>query len=217
MNEKETKKAQMLATIKAARLDTYEAQGAAIRFESEDLGALVLFRHNLPTESVTIVAFSGRKTKPEIYVRFRNISYAEKYFQGWRDRLIERAQAKMLRKAEKAAKRAEGHGLIVGDVLSCSWGYEQTNMEYFQVTRLVGKCSVEVREIGQDIEETGHMRGLCTPLRNAFIGEPKVYRVDEYGSIKTRSFGAYASKKEGLKVAGMEFLRLIFIRAMPNG
>ena len=205
MTEKEIKKAQMLAAIKAARLDSFEAQGAAIRFESEDLGMLVLFRHNLPSESVTMVAFSGRKTKPEIYVRFKSLFYAEKYFQGWRDRVLERAQAKMLQKAEKAAKRAAGHGLVVGDVLSCNWGYEQTNIDYFQVIRLVGKCSVEAREIGKDIEETGHMRGLCTPLRGAFIGEPKVYRVDEYGSIKTRSFGAYASKKEGLKVAGMEF------------
>lgn len=35
----------------------------------------------------------------------------------------------------------------VGDVFSASWGYEQTNVDFFQVVALVGKHSVRVRHV----------------------------------------------------------------------
>ena len=35
----------------------------------------------------------------------------------------------------------------VGDVFYSSWGYEQTNVDFFQVVALVGKKSVRIREV----------------------------------------------------------------------
>lgn len=46
-------------------------------------------------------------------------------------------------KAEKKNK----YGVKVGDIFSASWGYEQTNVNFFQVIALVGECSVRVREV----------------------------------------------------------------------
>jgi integrating conjugative element membrane protein (TIGR03745 family) len=72
---------------------------------------------------------------------------------------------------------AQPHGLKVGYVLSASWGYEQTNIDYYEVTALVGRRSVEVREIAQELKETGNMLGECRPTKGKFIGKPLVKRV----------------------------------------
>ena len=39
------------------------------------------------------------------------------------------------------------YGVKVGDLFSASWGYEQTNVDFFQVIALVGETSVRVREV----------------------------------------------------------------------
>lgn len=51
--------------------------------------------------------------------------------------------------AKKAAKKEVNnkYGVKVGDFFSCSWGYEQTNVNFFQVIELVGTTSVRVREV----------------------------------------------------------------------
>lgn len=38
-------------------------------------------------------------------------------------------------------------GVVVGDIFSASWGYEQTNNNFFQVVALAGKESVRVVEV----------------------------------------------------------------------
>ena len=52
-------------------------------------------------------------------------------------------------KSESKAKaeQANKYGVKVGDIFSASWGYEQTNNDFFQVVSLVGESSVRVREV----------------------------------------------------------------------
>lgn len=48
------------------------------------------------------------------------------------------------------------YGVKVGDLFSMSWGWEQTNVDFFQVIALVGESSVRVREVyPQMIDEKG--------------------------------------------------------------
>lgn len=49
--------------------------------------------------------------------------------------------------AEKSAPKENKFGVKVGDIFSASWGYEQTNNDFFQVIALVGENSVRVREV----------------------------------------------------------------------
>lgn len=65
----------------------------------------------------------------------------------------------------------------IGDVLMASWGYEQTNIDYYMVIELVGKVSVKIVKIGAHREETGFMSGICTPDKTTIIGEPMKKRV----------------------------------------
>lgn len=52
-----------------------------------------------------------------------------------------------------AAKSINLFGVKVGDIFHCSWGYDQTNCDYFEVVR-VTRCAAEVRPIGSVIVDS---------------------------------------------------------------
>ncbi len=76
--------------------------------------------------------------------------------------------------------------LEVGDVLVASWGYEQTNVDYYLVTKLVGKRSVQLIEIGAKIVDSGDMTGKCVPDLDKKIGEPFTKLVSGYDGLTTK-------------------------------
>lgn len=54
-----------------------------------------------------------------------------------------------------AKEKKNKFGVKVGDIFYASWGYEQTNVDFFQVIELKGESSVIVREVSLEIlEET---------------------------------------------------------------
>lgn len=50
----------------------------------------------------------------------------------------------------------------VGDIFVSSWGYDQTNIDYYKVLSVKNKTAV-LGEIGQNRQYTGHMCGKCVP------------------------------------------------------
>jgi len=58
----------------------------------------------------------------------------------------------------------------VGDIFVNSWGYDQTNIDYFQVTRKTNK-TIYIREISSEVKETGFMCGDSTAKKDCFKGE----------------------------------------------
>lgn len=104
--------------------------------------------------------------------------------------------------APVAVSRAKPeHDLQVGDVVRSSWGYDQTNVNHYQVTKLIGKRTVEVRELAKHQDATGHMSGRVAPVWGEFIGEAMRRTVDKYGhvNILREKFGR-ASKIEPVAV-----------------
>jgi hypothetical protein len=67
-------------------------------------------------------------------------------------------------------------GVGVGSIFYTNWGYDQTNVEFFEVTRLTG-ASVEIREVAQNSESRGSGSDSVTPRKGEFIGEPMVRRI----------------------------------------
>ena len=112
-----------------------------------------------------------------------------------------------LHESHKAATKAKRSGSVnvkVGDVFVDSWGYEQTNIDFYQVVELVGKSTVVVREIGGETvgEPTSYCSDVVRPVKDSFLldseGNYKEYRkrVTRWGngekdySIKTSSFSS---------------------------
>lgn len=57
------------------------------------------------------------------------------------------ADGKEVKEQPEKKEKVNDFGVKVGDIFSASWGYEQTNNDFFQVIALVGKKSVRVREV----------------------------------------------------------------------
>lgn len=72
----------------------------------------------------------------------------EKKEKNHEKRLAMRQEAK---KTEDALTSEVMKNIKIGDVFSSSWGYDQTNVNFFQVIGLVGKNSVRVREVVPEI------------------------------------------------------------------
>lgn len=73
---------------------------------------------------------------------------------------------------------ANRHDYKPGDVLSAVWGYEQTNVDYYEVTAIT-PGTVTVRKIAS--EKNGNMSGHCAPMPGEFIGEPMTRRPSYHG------------------------------------
>ena len=78
---------------------------------------------------------------------------------------------KVANKATKktAQTKKNKYGVKVGDFFHASWGYEQTNNDFFQVIALVGESSVRVREVSPEIIS----RSACSGM-----SEDRVYKLD---------------------------------------
>ena len=57
-----------------------------------------------------------------------------------------------------------------GTILNTNWGYDQTNVEYFKVIRVLGKRYFIIQELKKDYKENGFMCGNSTPEKE-FKGE----------------------------------------------
>lgn len=151
-----------------------------------------------------LMGYVGSSGKPAVSYSYRSPEARDKAAAQFLQNALASYKAKLEREAEKRAKLAKPHDLKVGDVLSGSWGYDQTNYEWWQVVALKGARMVEIRKLCSEAVETGFMSGRCVPLPGQFLNEdaPKRVMVNEYGSVKLYSFCSL-SKAAQIKVGGV--------------
>lgn len=108
-------------------------------------------------------------------------------------------------KAEKARRRKDRnqpHSLKVGDVLRSSWGYDQTNIDYYEVVGLNGRTMVTLRGIAAKSQGYAWMQGESVPAPGQYIGVPSRHKVDGSNNMVRLSSFASASKMEPIAYAG---------------
>ena len=92
------------------------------------------------------------------------------------------------RKLNYTGTRAEKRnylGVKVGDIFHYSWGYEQTNANYFQVVALKGTKQVVIREIGYEITETTAIDSYkVRPCKNSFLQDSQFIEDNTVGAVK---------------------------------
>jgi|TARA_R110000824_G_scaffold32908_3_gene106104 hypothetical protein len=156
--------------------------------------------------SFAVKSFRGKGKKHIKYYSFRDKESAEK----WIAEVDANEQAlDKSKRDEKAAREAAKGAFVnpfeVGSVLYNSWGYDQTNVDWYEVVR-VSKRSIWVTGIAKDVEETGFMCGRSRPVPGAWLGlntRCKTLRVNPDGSysipVRHGSMTAYdASRTDGV-------------------
>lgn len=138
-----------------------------------------------------LMVFSGRARKP-MQFKFTGAT-ANTEAKDKAHAMLKVIQAKQQEKQaqKKLAEANFVNQLNVGDVLVSSWGWEQTNIDYYQVTKKYGKRNVIVREIAKQNTKVNavQMTGECIPLPSQFIGDELKRKVLDNGlSVKISSF-----------------------------
>lgn len=104
------------------------------------------------------IAFDGKPSEAiraalkEMRFRWHSV---KKVWYGYKDEQTARAAidaadggiASAPRAMKATAEKVNKYGVKVGDIFSASWGYDQTQVDFFQVVALVGETSVRVREV----------------------------------------------------------------------
>lgn len=95
--------------------------------------------------------------------------------------------AKAKKPAAKKAEPVNKYGVKVGDFFNISWGYEQTNVNWFQVVELVGAVSVRVKEVYPDYESDRAFTAMS---------EDRIYKLDRSKLAPVRSNGIFIKDSE---------------------
>ncbi len=114
------------------------------------------------------IAYIGEQSKNTWHYRFMSPKQREQKIDEFFNGIAQREEFKHARKSERVSFN---HGYKIGDILYSSWGYDQTNIEFYQVIDTTQK-TVTFREIAQDTKATGFMCADCMPVKNSFIGKP---------------------------------------------
>ena len=70
------------------------------------------------------------------------------YVNRYNARILKRqAEKEAVRKAKAEASLEVMKTIKVGDIFEASWGYDRTNVDFFQVIKIVGKNSVKLRQV----------------------------------------------------------------------
>jgi len=143
------------------------------------------------------MGFGGKRSKYDFYYTYssaeRRDEAVAKYVAGG----VASMKAKAERKAEKNAKMSKPQPYKVGDLLYTSWGYDQTNVDFYEVVGLFGKRGVVIKAIaGEHVEATGPVSEKIKPAPGKFLDEERYPPIRSIvgpdGHVKAR-YGYYAS------------------------
>jgi len=172
----------------------YIPEGYELSWDDQELGIQIYYK-----ESPTIggLCFVGRAVNPTWHYRFKNaeqrLAEVTKTFtnvRAWADRKAERKA--------KAKEASANHGVKVGDVFRSSWGYDQTNIDYYQVVEISNKTAI-FQKISQLSESDGYLQGNCVPAVNSFIGKP-FKKLIQKSSVDSGAFIKIASYANAYKI-----------------
>ena len=151
----------------------------------ETLIQTVSYRIEADRSALLAKMYFGRARKPVWFYKFRNAEHMETHIQkaiaGAESILAQKAQHKLDLKVKKAGILNE---IQIGSVFCWSWGWEQTNVNFYQVIAKSGS-KLTVREIGfKTVSTTSSMSDNVVPVRDDFIGSTENVILNNHGSIK---------------------------------
>lgn len=148
-----------------------------LKKQCENLGFNLVLDEVGLTAMATKIKSKSRFPKPEFNYRFRTKERMIEFIEQFISQKLERLKWKEERKqAIQKAKEEMKHSFEVGQILYDSWGWEQTNIDFYQVLEVKPK-SVIISKISGSYaknQESGYssMSAFVVPNRNSFIGEP---------------------------------------------
>ncbi len=129
--------------------------------------------------TLKMMAYVGKQKNPVRFYRFSSIEDLNKNVQDFIINIESRHKADIERKAEeKRISKETFANLEIGTILYSSWGYDQTNIDFFQVVGKTTGQKIQFRSIygeNDDTAETGNsMACYLKPCKDSFKKESEV-------------------------------------------
>lgn len=127
---------------------------------------------------------SDKVIKPDFDFTYRSEEERDEYVDSWWRRQENLAASKEDRKQEKRVLADQPNPFKVEDILYSSWGYEQTNIDFYKVVEVKGK-SVVIVKVGKKEAEgmpAAHMSGYVVAVPGVEVGERMLKRVTWSGA-----------------------------------
>lgn len=150
-------------------------------------GAYALVRIIRAERKPSALLFRTNSQKPVFFFNYKTVERMEEHIAEQIANIHARIQQKAADKIAKAKTLAEFvNPFAVGDVVTGSWGYDQTRVEAYQVSRIVGRRSVEIRPIATVLTDGAGsaMAGYETPQKDQFTGPAERKIVATCGRIR---------------------------------
>ena len=146
-----------------------------------------------------VAAFTARSKNPVFHYAYTNEAGRMEKLQAFFSAQYEAEALKAERRAERFNYEVK---LKAGDILYTSWGWEQTNIDFYQVIRVINK-KIVVRGIAKDYEETQYMAGFSTPIPGFFISDEMT--VSTTGELTAKIGREYASLLTFKEINGQRY------------
>lgn len=133
---------------------------------------LIIIRSTDRKDRPCLTIFKGRSAKPVANYYYPSYERREEAIAKWKVIADSAEELKIQRKKEK--KEAGTPKSEVGTIFVDSWGYDQTNVDYYQIIERPSAHFAIVRQIGSTIVE-GSQGMDCRNVmaeKDAFCGEP---------------------------------------------
>lgn len=103
------------------------------------------------------------------------------------DLQVESVKYALAQKAKRMQERKDyKHDYVVGDILYSSWGYDQTNVNFYQVIAVVGK-QVTLREVASKTVRSDRSAEYVAAMPDRFVGPPIKKMVQQGGMVNIDS------------------------------
>lgn len=128
--------------------------------------------YQMPNMPIAMV-YIGKRSKPQEHTRFSSVQRMDEKLIEMEGRLL--SWEKM--KEERKAKRKGEMVVEVGQILYNSWGYEQTNIDFYQVVEVKGSQFVIQEIAGRRVEGSLMSHGMAdevVPVKDKFVSDEKI-------------------------------------------
>lgn len=128
----------------------------------------------------SVMCYIGAAGKAAFYESYRTAEQRDKRvadtFAG-----LERSE---VARRERKSERSRPHTVKVGDIIHHSWGYEQTQCDYYQVLAVTAHGAT-IQAIAGEPVPGSEGRDCCrmVAVKDKFCGEPFRVRIDGYGHV----------------------------------
>ena len=168
--------------------DFYIPKGENVIEERIEDANVVIYRYTAGRNGKpAVAAFGGKRSKPDLHFYYSSEEAREAAI----ERYVDGQRATLNFKAARRATRKAPNTLAIGSIVYSSWGYDQTNVDFYEVVDKPSQHFVVIRKVAKSVTECNGSSDRVVPVEGSYVSEGKRVKANADNSIKVGHTRAY--------------------------